>query len=312
MSCNQCNTKFNFFHKEMGCGCCGLAFCSKCIKQKSKVPSKGDEEINVCKKCYLRINSGTSQTVNRPPPDVFIKRLETLENPAAPPITVYKKADPKMESLRSGLSAADQKLLERLEKLKDDGKGPPPTESEIRERLRNLKGENEYVEGPSKAVYTVDTRTDQEKADSLLEQFVNERDIELSHQNLDGIEARVAALREQGVRPNEGPYMQNLHDSSGSEEEVDKVTKKIMDEVALDERLPSSILSKTKSSSRESKEEDEVEDGSPELPWCVLCNNDAKYRCMDCSGDLYCSSCNTEVHKNWGDTDHHVVPYKPR
>lgn len=79
------------------------------------------------------------------------RRLENLENPSAPPITVYRQ-DVKIQALRSGLSLADQKLVDRLEKLKDDGKGPPPSESEIRERLANLKGENNYVEGPSRLV----------------------------------------------------------------------------------------------------------------------------------------------------------------
>lgn len=74
-----------------------------------------------------------------------------MENPAAPPIIMYKQ-DAKITALRSGLSPADQKLVDRLEKLKDNGNGPPPSESEIRERLANLKGENNYVEGPSKPV----------------------------------------------------------------------------------------------------------------------------------------------------------------
>lgn len=81
-----------------------------------------------------------------------------------------------------------------------------------------------------------------------------------------------------------------------------------MDEVALDEKCPVNVTVKKGASTEESQ------DGtsSPELPWCVLCNKDAKFRCFDCSGDLYCDECNTEVHKNWGDTDHKVVPYKAR
>lgn len=81
---------------------------------------------------------------------MIIRRLENLENPAAPPIIMYKQ-DSKILALRSGLSPADQKLVDRLEKLKDDGKGPPPSESEIRQRLASLKGEN-YSEGSSKPV----------------------------------------------------------------------------------------------------------------------------------------------------------------
>ncbi|KAJ8977963.1 hypothetical protein NQ317_008155 [Molorchus minor] len=306
----------------MGCANCGLSFCNKCLKQKCKLPTKGPGEYNVCKICYSKLASGTSSVQPNVivPPDIFInksliapvpqslithwiryklvqiflvndilvgyRRLENLENPSAPPITVYKQ-DAKIQALRSGLSPADQ------------------SENEIRERLASLKGENNYVEGPSRPLYTPDNRTDQQKANSLLEQFVNERDIELSHNPQEEIEARLATLRERGVRPNEGSYISNLHDSSGSEEEMDKITKKIMDEVALDDRCPVKINTKTPSN-------DEEQDGtsSPELPWCVLCNKDAKYRCMDCSGDLYCSECNIEVHKTLGDTDHKVVPYK--
>lgn len=62
------------------------------------------------------------------------------------------KQDSKILNLRRGLSAADQKLVDRLEKLKEDGKGPPPSESEIRQRLAHLKGETQFADGPSKPV----------------------------------------------------------------------------------------------------------------------------------------------------------------
>lgn len=76
-------------------------------------------------------------------------------------------------------------------------------------------------------LYIPDTRTDLQKIDSLLEQFVNERDIELAHNPQEDIEVRLATLRGRGVKPNEGPYISNLHDSSGSEEEMDRITKKV-------------------------------------------------------------------------------------
>ncbi|CAG9763900.1 unnamed protein product [Ceutorhynchus assimilis] len=49
---------------------------------------------------------------------------------------------------------------------------------------------------------------------------------------------------------------------------------------------------------------------SPELPWCVLCNSDAEFRCLDCGGDLYCGQCNAEGHKEWGETGHKAEPYE--
>lgn len=74
----------------------------------------------------------------------------------------------------------------------------------------------------------------------------------------------------------------------------------------MDEKCPIKLSPTDKTSLDE-----EVSRSNPELPWCVLCNNDAVYRCMDCSGDLYCRECSNEVHKTWGDTDHKIVPFKP-
>lgn len=133
-----------------------------------------------------------------------------------------------------------------MERLREDRhKVAPPSENEIRNRLANLRGENPYVEEPTKPVsqyiliinncfncfikFLPDTRTDQQKTDALLEQFINERDIELAHNPQEEIEARIATLREQGVRPNQNSYMSNLHDSSSSEEDVDKITRKVKD-----------------------------------------------------------------------------------
>ena len=39
----------------------------------------------------------------------------------------------------------------------------------------------------------------------------------------------------------------------------------------------------------EKKVEDDGE--SEELPWCAICNEDARLRCLDCDGDLYCMGC---------------------
>lgn len=65
------------------------------------------------------------------------------------------------------------------------------------------------------------------KPDILLEQFLGEKHIELSQDVQGEIESRLAVLRKDGVKPNEGTYISNLHDSSGSDEDVDKITKKV-------------------------------------------------------------------------------------
>lgn len=288
----------------MGCASCGMSFCNKCLKQKCKIPSKGSSEFSVCRICYNKLTSKNETENSFSPPDTYLKRLENLENPVAPPITVYKQ-NPKFQKMKVGLTPADQKLVDRLEKLKDDkNKSPPPSETELRKRLAQLKGEN-FVETSYKNLLpTVDSRTNQEKVDGLLEQYTSERDIELQHNPQEEIEARLATLREQGVRPNEGPYMSNLHDSDDSEEEIGKISKKVMDEVALEEKTKVIIGS----SGTEEEEQYENLDETDVLPWCVLCNNDANVKCIEC-GDLYCAKCNKEVHEQW-DRDHTVVAFK--
>lgn len=77
------------------------------------------------------------------------------------------------------------------------------------------------------AAAAADARTDRERVDSLLEMFMKEREIDLAQDPEGDIVARLASLRDQGVRPNEGAYLKNLHDSSGSEEEVDRITRKV-------------------------------------------------------------------------------------
>lgn len=302
MSCNHCDTKFNFFHKELGCSNCGLSFCNKCLKQKCHIPSKGSGEYNVCRVCYSKLTSGTNENEVILPPDRFLKRLENLENPAAPPITVYRQ-DPKISALKSGLSIADQELVDRLEKLKQKKK-LPPSDSEIRERLAKLKGESFDSSSDSKKhVFLPDTRSDQEKADALLQQYTSETEIQTSHESHDDLAQRLSTLKGEEYKKNNP----DLDDEPDSEEEIERINKKITAEVSLDQKCQLDGSGKPTED-----EDDEFRPSSPELPWCVLCNGDARYRCLDCGGDLYCSSCNTEVHKTWGDTDHRVVPYEPK
>lgn len=63
-----------------------------------------------------------------------------MENPAAPPITIYKE-NTDITKLKCGLSPADKEIVDRLSKLKEKEKAPP-SDGEIRERLAKLKGEN--------------------------------------------------------------------------------------------------------------------------------------------------------------------------
>lgn len=47
-----------------------------------------------------------------------------------------------------------------------------------------------------------------------------------------------------------------------------------------------------------------------ELPWCIICNEDAKIRCLGCDRDLYCNGCFEEGHKDEDMKCHSFEPYK--
>jgi hypothetical protein len=66
---------------------------------------------NLLTQCFSLASS--SQMI-RPPPDVLLKRLESLEAPNSNPITVYST---KMDRLKKGLSKEDAAIADRLQKL---------------------------------------------------------------------------------------------------------------------------------------------------------------------------------------------------
>ncbi|KAL1513697.1 hypothetical protein ABEB36_003071 [Hypothenemus hampei] len=264
------------------------------------MPSKGSGEYKVCPTCFSQLTSNSDGKQPIVLPDRFLRRLENLENPSAPPITVYRQ-DPKISALKSGLSAADQELVERLEKLKEKPE-VPPSDSEIRARLAKLKGITTNSDLKS-AFYTTDNRSDQEKINSLLSEYTELQNINIKHEDNTDLATRLAAVKGEEYKSKSSEEYEDLD----SEEEIDQITKRIISEVSLDERCP---IGSSRMAYEDDDDDKDIRSSSPELPWCVLCNNDAVYRCLDCGGDLYCRSCNTEVHRNSDDMDHRVVSYK--
>jgi hypothetical protein len=63
--------------------------------------------------------------------------------------------------------------------------------------------------------------------------------------------------------------------------------------------LPSSIKAKEE----ENNEEEE-------FPWCTVCNDNARKRCLDCD-ELFCESCLKKTHRQSGYKNHEFEAYKP-
>jgi len=72
-----------------------------------------------------------------------ISRLESLDDPGKPPITLYRESN-RVAELKRGLSIEDQKIVDRLEGLREvrrrKSEQVEPDEDEVAARLAKLKG----------------------------------------------------------------------------------------------------------------------------------------------------------------------------
>ena len=138
-----------------------------------------------------------------------------------------------------------------------------------------------------------DTYVDIEKLDmDEVNKLMQEVDNKMKDDALAAIEdlEKDKAIRDQleKLKVREGRKEPENNDSDKSdvddEEQLDATIIRIMSEVKLEDRL--SPLDPSTPHQRRSI----VEAPPEELPWCVLCNEDAVVRCVD-TGDLFCRAC---------------------
>ncbi|XP_043280586.1 abscission/NoCut checkpoint regulator [Venturia canescens] len=317
MSCNTCQSKFTFFTRENGCPSCGFSYCSKCLKYKCNL-SNGSAK-KVCGRCYNKLKMSTkdspadSSGLSSPdtndqsmaPVDI-VNKLDSLENPAKPPIVIYKSGG-HWDQFKAGLEPVDQELVDRLKKLKDgDTQVPPPTTEEIRRRLAILKDQDPHSSQQSINIYQTDTRTDQQKEDDLIRQYLESLELSAKNDPAKEVEQRLNTLK--GFDPTK----QYSSLPTGMDDEVDEETvtknivKKAMAEAALEAKYGSEEL--------EELEEMEVEHGGTassddEVSCCMCEQTKGLVSCIGCTGDLYCEVCFEDNHDDFEMGKHKTVPY---
>jgi hypothetical protein len=116
-------------------------------------------------------------------------------------------------------------------------------------------------------------------------------------------------------------YYDDHHvDEKEFDHEVNTLIQQMTDEAKLEQQLEASGITLNKankaaqppsSSSSSSVIQPYSSIGYEEesLPWCCMCNADANIKCFDCDDDLYCVTCFSHGHEQFGLFDHRYEPF---
>ena len=204
-------------------------------------------------------------------------------------------------------------IRNRLDALKKDNIPEElPDQDDIERRLALLKGveHKDYSEMNKKILISNDTRSEQEKVDDLLKQFVEEKSIdeeakpaESAAGTIEDIEKRLAALRGQDLETTK-QQIEQIEETE--EEESERIMKQYLEEAKLDEIVldpdEEELIASIPQAPGQIKDLEE-------LSFCEICNEDASLRCLDCE-NLFCSRCFREFHDEEDYKTHKTKPYQ--
>jgi len=200
----------------------------------------------------------------------------------------------------------EDELKRRLENL--TGRPLPIDQKELEERIARLKGiDPKLYTAPPITIYkpSSDHRSEVEQAEDLMNMLMREAAIDdeveeaavkrQSSLTDDEIERRLRGLKGASLSPDAKDIMN--HDDMDSDTEADLTARRLVAEANLpiDEVVANPLNNS---------------DDQQDLPWCVICNEDAILCCRDCDDDLYCMECFREFHSE-SDTRKHKTKALP-
>lgn len=235
-------------------------------------------------------------------------------------VVTFSRLSPKEEAFEPVLepiptTSFTDDIRNRLDALKKDDIPvdlPQPDQSDIEKRLAALKGvEHKDYSAANKLILTAkDTRSEQEKIDDLLKQFVEERTIDDEAKpepnasgTIEDIERRLAVLRGQDLEKTK-QQIEQIEETE--EEEAERTMKQYLEEAKLDDIVldpdEQELISTVPVAPGQKKELEE-------LPFCEICNEDASLRCLECE-NLFCANCFREFHDEEDYKTHKTKPYQ--
>jgi len=123
------------------------------------------------------------------------------------------------------------------------------------------------------------------------------------------IQEQLARLRVRPAASGQEQYGNvDVEEGEDDVEEEESLIKQLMAEARLDQDLGGgvSLPSRGPTGGPSGATAGEPE----ELPWCVICNEDALVRCLGCDGDLYCIACYKEFHVGEDPNEHRMEKFK--
>lgn len=233
------------------------------------------------------------------------KKLDSLENPAKPPIVMYKHTS-HWDKFKKGLEPADQEIVDRLQKLKEEEKSTALSVDEIRRRLALLKDEDPDASNHKTNIHQVDTRTDQQKTDDLIQEYLEQLELSSGSDPASEIQTRLRSLQGMSHAPRK-------HSREEIDDDAKHVTKRLiakaLAEAALEKKYEEDV------DELDDEMEIEARKRSPdEKPTCVMCDQTENLEeCLGCHGDLYCIVCFEDNHDDFEMKKHKRQPAtKPR
>ncbi|RVE50062.1 hypothetical protein evm_005268 [Chilo suppressalis] len=298
MACNSCAKPYTLFRKEKGCPNCGFSYCSKCLHHTIFINKHDANKMKVCTKCS---NTLTNINKSKPlqPPDAYYRRIAMTSNENSNTNNeIEEELHRRLKSLKddrnitAGKTSINDMIQEKLQNLK--GVQPTTSDAELQSRLANLRGVPIIDSQTKPTVFTSDLRTEQEQADDLLKSYLEQAKIDKKYKqgfdkNIEDIESRVHKLKGQTADKSTTKHEADS-DSTDEEIEIAKLIEKV--------KVESSLLAEDDISSPSQNEE---------LPFCEICNEDAKMRCLGCRY-LFCKRCFME-HRDDDDGCNKYVPY---